>query len=301
MILRRSRDVLLFRLAQSVHQRIEPNWRAFCSTNTKPSNGSSSSTDPKEVEKFAALASEWWSPTGPVKALHELNNARVHFIKEASRHALARNEFPSAPLKDVDVLDVGCGGGILAEALARLGGQVTGIDVTRENIMVAKEHMRRDVAFSSRLRYRDTSAESLLTESPGAYDVVIASEVIEHVSKPLAFCQTLSELTAPNGCVVITTFNRTPASYALAIIAAERMLGMVPQGAHDWNKFITPEELALMFADTGMTMSHLTGMQLSPVSRKWECVQNTGVNYAAAFVHSDRASTLMLDRDGDSN
>lgn len=122
--------------------------------------------------------------------------------------------------------------------------------------------------------------------------------MIEHVSKPLEFCKTLSALTAPHGCVVITTFNRTPASYALAIVAAERLLGMVPQGAHDWNKFITPDELGLMFSEAGMTMLHLTGMQLSPASRKWECVRNTGVNYAAAFVHSDRVQDLMLHSDG---
>lgn len=138
------------------------------------------------------------------------------------------------------------------------------------------------------------SAESLLAETPAAYDVVVSSEVIEHVAKPLEFCQTLQGLTAPRGCVVITTFNRTPASYALAIVAAERLLGMVPQGAHDWNKFITPEELAVMFSEARMSMSHLCGMQLSAATRKWQCVENTGVNYAAAFVHADHQADVML-------
>lgn len=145
-----------------------------------------------------------------------------------------------------------------------------------------------------------TSAESLVAASPGAYDVVIASEVIEHVATPLEFCQTLQGLTSREGCVVVTTFNRTPASYALAIVAAEGLLGMVPQGAHDWNKFIMPEELALMFAEARMSMSHLSGMQLSPVSRKWQCVQNTDVNYAAAFVHHTYQQDIMLSEEGSS-
>lgn len=138
----------------------------------------------------------------------------------------------------------------------------------------------------------------MLAEFPGAYDVVIASEVIEHVTAPLEFCQTLKGLTSPCGCVVVTTFNRTPASYVLAIVAAERLLGMVPQGAHDWNKFILPEELALMFVQARMSMSHLSGMQLSPMTRKWRCIDNTDINYAAAFVHHTHQQSIMLSEDG---
>ena len=151
MSLQRSRDALRFRWGQNLFHLAYTSCRAFTSTSTR-GRQASRSTDPKEVQKFAALASEWWSPAGPFKALHELNNARVHFIKEVSRHALGHDACATAPLNGLKVLDVGCGGGILAEALARLGGQVTGIDVTSENIMVAREHMRRDAALTSNLR-----------------------------------------------------------------------------------------------------------------------------------------------------
>lgn len=248
------------------------------------------SIDKREVAKFGALAAEWWSPRGPFAALHALNAARVHFIRTAAVQHFGRDPAALRPLEGLRVLDVGCGGGILAEPLARLGGDMLGVDVTPENIGVARCHAAADAALAgASLAYDGVSAEALV-ERGDKYDLVIASEVIEHVRAPPGFVATLCALRAPRGAVAITTINRTPEAYALAIVAAEKLLGMAPDGAHDWNKFVRPEELQLMFGQAGLGMRLLAGMQLDVLDGRWRCTGHAGVNYAAFFAAEGEAA-----------
>ena len=246
----------------------------------------SSSIDRKEVEKFRALGQEWWSQTGPMRGLHALTPARVHFIRDAATHCFDCDISSPQPLQGLSVLDVGCGGGILAEALAREGANVSAIDVSAESVAVATAHAAKDSGLAANLTYECQSAEALVTAGK-VFDVVVASEVIEHVKTPPAFVDTLAALRQPKGCVVITTLNRTPESYMLAIVAAEKILGLAPDGAHDWNKFLTPDELALLFAKSSLPMQLLAGLQMDPLTGKWWCTSNYGVNYAAMFARTN--------------
>jgi 2-polyprenyl-6-hydroxyphenyl methylase / 3-demethylubiquinone-9 3-methyltransferase len=242
----------------------------------------SASIDKQEVEKFRALAQEWWSHTGPLCALHALTPARVHFLRDAATHCFRRDVSITHPLRGLSLLDVGCGGGILAEAFARVGAKVHAIDVSEESVGVARAHAAHDSGLTDTLSYECVSAEAV-RDRGDRFDIVVASEVIEHVRKPAQFVETLAALREPAGCCVVTTLNRTPESYALAIVAAEQLLGLAPQGAHDWNKFLTPVELAMLFARARLPMQLLAGFEMDVLSGKWHCSGNYGVNYAAMF------------------
>jgi 2-polyprenyl-6-hydroxyphenyl methylase/3-demethylubiquinone-9 3-methyltransferase len=195
--------------------------------------------DPMDARRFEALAGEWWDERGKFSALHALNPVRLAFIiEEAKRAGLARNDGFRA-LDGVSVLDVGCGGGILSEPLARLGARVTGIDPVEQSIEVARAHAS---AQGLEIAYRAALAEDLAAEG-AVFDLVVASEVIKHVADVDAFLRTCRSLTKPSGLLIISTLNRTAKSYALAIIGAEYVLGLIPRGTHDWRKFIKPEEL----------------------------------------------------------
>ena len=245
----------------------------------------SSSESKREVEKFARLAQQWWSPNGTFAALHALNSARLHFLHDAATSCFGSTQDPSQPMRGLTVLDVGCGGGILAEPVARTGAHVLGIDPSPESIGIAQQHAARDSTLAERLAYGQVSAEALQAQGR-QFDMVIASEVIEHVRRPADFVRTLAGLRKPGGCVVITTINRSPESYALAIVAAEKVLGMAPDGAHDWNKFLTPQELAMLFERVDLRMQLLAGMQLNLLQNEWQCTGHPGTNYAAMFCES---------------
>ncbi len=233
------------------------------------------SVDRDEVARFAALAEEWWNPDGPYGPLHKMTPVRVGYIRDRliERFSLARENLKS--LKGLCVLDVGCGGGILAEPLARLGAKVTGIEPAPESIEIARAHAAEaglDIA------YRTATAEDLLSED-ARFDAVIASEVIEHVADPAAFVHTLSGLAKPDGMVLLSTLNRTPKSFALAIVGAEYVLRWVPAGTHDWKKFVTPDELKTYCTDAGLDVSDVTGMIFDPLRGQWRLGRDTGVNY----------------------
>ena len=198
------------------------------------------SLDPAEVEKFSKIAAEWWNPKGKFAVLHVFNPVRLAYIKEQVTARFARDPYDRRPFQGLRFLDIGCGGGLLTEPMARLGAEIIGVDPSEKNIATASVHAEeQDLAID----YRATTAEDL-AERGESFDVILNMEVIEHVADPSAFVQTCARLLKPNGLIFIATLNRTLKSFGLAIIGAEYILGWLPRGTHQWEKFITPDELA---------------------------------------------------------
>jgi 2-polyprenyl-6-hydroxyphenyl methylase / 3-demethylubiquinone-9 3-methyltransferase len=237
--------------------------------------GTVGSVDSEEVARFAATAEEWWNPRGPYAPLHRLNPARLTYIRDRLCDHFSRDPKSIRSLKGLTILDVGCGGGILSEPLARLGAKVTGIEPAEESIEIAKAHAKDG---GLKIDYRSTTAEDVLAGGE-SFDVVIASEVIEHVSDPAAFVRTLSGLAKPGGLVLFSTLNRTLKSYALAIVGAEYILRWVPPKTHDWQKFVTPGELRRFVRSAGLNVSDVSGMIYDPLRGEWRLGPDTDVNY----------------------
>ncbi|KAL0906101.1 hypothetical protein M5K25_024565 [Dendrobium thyrsiflorum] len=203
-----------------------------------------SSSNDAEVAKFAAIAETWWDFDGPFKPLHLMNPTRVSFIRSALCRHFRKDPFTIRPFEGLKIIDVGCGGGILSESLARMGACVTGIDVVDKNINIAQIHAGLDPLTSS-IEYICATPEQLV-KANRQFDAVLALEVIEHVADPSDFCESLSALVVPGGATVISTINRSMRAYATAIVAAEYLLNWIPKGTHQWSKFLTPEELVLI-------------------------------------------------------
>ncbi len=237
-----------------------------------------SSVDTAEIEKFAAMADDWWSPDGQFKPLHALNPVRVGFIRDAVCAHFGLDAFQPQPLAGLSVLDIGCGGGLLCEPLARLGAEVTGIDATPDAIAVATTHAdNMDLS----IRYEETTAEAVAAEG-AQYDVVVSMEVVEHVVDPDTFLQTAGALVKPGGCMALATLNRTPKSYALAIVGAEYLLRWLPRGTHNWKKFVKPSEMVRAAAKGGVTITRLTGAVYDPINNDWRTDdRDLDVNYMA--------------------
>ncbi|NND48695.1 MAG: bifunctional 2-polyprenyl-6-hydroxyphenol methylase/3-demethylubiquinol 3-O-methyltransferase UbiG [Rhizobiales bacterium] len=236
------------------------------------------SVDPAEIERFRASAQTWWDANGAFSALHRLNPVRLSFIRENVIAHFAREEGSLRPLAGLGVLDIGCGGGLLSEPLARLGGDVTGIDPAAESISAARAH-----AHDSGLEidYRATSAEALADEG-ARFDIVLAMEVIEHVTDAQEFIATCTSLVAPGGMMFAATINRTLKSFVLAIVGAEYVLGWVPRGTHEWEKFVTPAELESALERAGFQITSQTGVIYNPLSTGWQRGRDMGVNYMLA-------------------
>ena len=224
--------------------------------------------DPAELEKFSALAHRWWDAEGEFRPLHQLNPLRLGWIDGI------------APLKGQRVLDVGCGGGILSDAMARKGAQVLGIDLATKSLRVARLHALE--VQTDGVEYREVSAEALADEQPARYDVVTCMEMLEHVPDPQSVVKACAQLVKPDGMVFFSTINRNPKSYAHAIVGAEYLLGLVPRGTHDWQKFITPAELARMCRQAGLDVIDSKGMTYNPLSKIYRLDDNTDVNYQIA-------------------
>ncbi len=235
----------------------------------------SPSLDAEEVRRFGRLANEWWDERGKFRALHAFNPARLAFIIEEI-HGRAGEHSAFRPLQGLSVIDIGCGGGILSEPLARLGAIVTGIDPVEESIAVAAAHARK---LGLTVNYRATTAEDIAHEGK-TFDAVIASEVVEHVADTASFLKTCRSLCKPGGLLVLSTLNRTAKSFGLAILAAERLLGIIPRGTHDWKKFIKPEELEAGLSAAGFSLTRRNGIVLNPLSGVWTLsAADLSINY----------------------
>ncbi|MFN3624630.1 MAG: bifunctional 2-polyprenyl-6-hydroxyphenol methylase/3-demethylubiquinol 3-O-methyltransferase UbiG [Hyphomicrobium sp.] len=236
--------------------------------------------DPAEVERFERLAGEWWDTSGKLRPLHSQGPARLSFIRDALVRHFDRSAGTLKPLSGLSVLDVGCGGGLVSEPLARLGATVTGIDPTHDSIAVARRHAQ---AQGLSIDYRTASVEEL--EAKGEhFDAVVCMEVIEHVPDQAAFVKSLGRLVRPGGAIVMSTLNRTLKCYALAIVGAEYILGWLPRGTHDWNRFVTTDELSRYLAASGFSAPELSGIVYDVISDTWRLGSDTDVNYIASAV-----------------
>ncbi len=237
-----------------------------------------SNIDHDEVAQFAAQAADWWDTRGPFRMLHRLGPVRLGFVREAAEQHFRLPAGQRRPFAGLTGLDVGCGGGLLTEPLARLGAAATGIDPAEANIETARRHA---AGQGIEINYRATTAETLAAEGE-RFDFVVCLEVIEHVPDPALFIQTLTELVRPGGLLVLSTINRTPKSYALAIIGAEYILRWLPRGTHDWSQFVTTRELERYCSMAGLRDYRCEGVVYDPFSDNWRRASDTDVNYMAA-------------------
>ncbi len=235
--------------------------------------------DPKEIQNFSKDSSHWWDQEGPFAPLHRLNPVRLGYIKEQICSYFKRDERSFSSLTGLRLLDTGCGGGLISEPMARLGAVVTGIDADAQAIEVARAHAK---IHGLNIDYKNKATSDLLAHrnQKSAYDVVLALEIVEHVREPAAFITECFDLCAPGGLVIFSTLNRTPASYALGIVAAEHILRWVPAGTHDWDKFIKPSELAQYVRAAGGICQDIRGMVFSPLKGQFVLSRsNVDVNY----------------------
>ncbi len=236
------------------------------------------SLDEGEIAKFAALAGEWWDPDGKFAALHRLNPVRLGFLREIAARHFARDPRALAPFEGLALVDIGCGGGLLSEPLARMGFDVLGIDAAEEGVEAAAAHAAET---ATPVAYRCTSAEQLAAEGR-SFDAVVAMEVIEHVADLEGFVDTCASLVRPGGLLFAATINRTLKALALAKIGAEYVLGWVPPGTHDWQKFVTPRELHRLLEGAGLAVEAMKGAVFDPLAWAWRLSSDTDVNYMVA-------------------
>jgi 2-polyprenyl-6-hydroxyphenyl methylase/3-demethylubiquinone-9 3-methyltransferase len=235
----------------------------------------STTADAGEIARFNALADEWWKPDGAFKTVHDFNRVRVDYISRRLPALLGRDPQAAAPLRGVRIVDVGCGAGLVAEPLSRLGADVLGIDAGERNVRVAERHAQ---ASGASVRYRHALPEELSAEA-GAFDAVLSLEVVEHVADLARFLRALARLVTPRGILVIGTLNRTLRAYAKAIIGAEYVLGWLPRGTHDWRKFVTPAELDEHLRPMGLQVLETVGVALNPLTLRWGMSADTSTNY----------------------
>ena len=234
-----------------------------------------STIDTDEIAKFAAMADEWWDPTGKFKPLHQLNPVRQGYIREKTVAHFGRDGTRRRPLEGLSVLDIGCGGGLLCEPLTRLGAKVTGIDAGDRNIAIAGLHARQSAL---EIDYRATTAEALAA-SGEQFDLVLNMEVVEHVDNVPLYIRSCATLVAPGGLLLTSTINRTLRAYGLAIVAAEQLLRWLPRGTHDYSRFLTPEEISALVSRNGLRVVEKTGVVFHPLANQWRRSADTGVNY----------------------
>jgi 2-polyprenyl-6-hydroxyphenyl methylase/3-demethylubiquinone-9 3-methyltransferase len=233
-----------------------------------------STVDAAEIAKFSKLSAEWWDPKGKMAPLHRINPLRLGYIRDAACRKFERNVRSLNCLGSLRVLDIGCGAGLLCEPLSRLGAQVVGIDPSASNIAAAKLHADKS---HLPIDYRCTTVEEI--DPRERFDIVLAMEVVEHVTDVGVFLKRCASMLKPNGLMVVSTLNRNWKSFALAIVGAEYVLRWLPRGTHEWNKFVTPDELAKHLLDNRLVVTEQTGVVYSPFADKWSLSSDMDVNY----------------------
>ncbi|ATG49821.1 bifunctional 2-polyprenyl-6-hydroxyphenol methylase/3-demethylubiquinol 3-O-methyltransferase UbiG [Celeribacter ethanolicus] len=237
--------------------------------------------DPDEVAKFEAMAAEWWDPSGKFKPLHMMNPVRLDYITTQIAAEFGRDLSADKPFEGLRLLDIGCGGGLLSEPMARLGATVVGADAAERNIPVAQVHAEQS---GLDIDYRHTTAEAL-AEAGEQFDVVLNMEVVEHVADPLAYLTACQTLLKPGGLMLCSTLNRNPKSYAMAIFGAEVVMRWLPKGTHEWKKFITPDELVDLISKAGLEPVDRKGFVFNPILWKWSIsARDLSVNYVTASI-----------------
>ncbi|EPX82474.1 bifunctional 2-polyprenyl-6-hydroxyphenol methylase/3-demethylubiquinol 3-O-methyltransferase UbiG [Salipiger mucosus] len=237
--------------------------------------------DPSEIAKFEAMAAEWWDPDGKFKPLHMMNPVRLDYTTRQIAGEFDRDLSSPAPFEGLRIVDIGCGGGLLCEPMARLGAEVVGVDAAERNIPVAQLHAEQS---GLEIDYRHTTAEAL-AEAGERFDVVLNMEVVEHVADPLAYLTACRQLLKPGGLHLCSTINRNPKSFAMAIVGAEYVMRWLPKGTHEWAKFITPDELFELLRNAGMEPVDRKGYVFNPVSWAWKISdRDLSVNYVTAAV-----------------
>lgn len=237
------------------------------------------SIDPDEVAKFEAMAAEWWDPEGKFKPLHMMNPCRLEFINTQISEKFGRDLNKPQPFDGLRILDIGCGGGLLSEPMARLGAEIIGADASGGTLPVARIHAEQ---MGLNIDYRHASAEDLLQQGE-EFDVILNMEVVEHVAEPHPYLTACHDLLKPGGLMLTSTINRNPKSYMVAIIGAEHVMGWLPKGTHEFAKFITPDELANLLERAGLRVANRTGFVFNPLTWRWSvCERDLSVNYAIA-------------------
>ena len=236
-----------------------------------------SSVNKKEIEKFSKMAAEWWNPKGKFKPLHKFNPIRIKYIKEnIINNFKLKNK--TKPLKKINILDIGCGGGLLSEPMQRLGASVTGIDASIKNIKIAKLHAKNN---GLKINYLCSSPEKLKIKKK--FDVILNMEIVEHVEDLEFFLKSCSKLLKKNGLMFIATINKTLKSYVFAIVGAEYILKWLPIGTHEWEKFVKPKDLEIILKKNNFTLKKLDGMHFNIIKDEWSISKDLSINYIAKF------------------
>ncbi|MBV9349120.1 MAG: bifunctional 2-polyprenyl-6-hydroxyphenol methylase/3-demethylubiquinol 3-O-methyltransferase UbiG [Pseudolabrys sp.] len=252
----------------------------------RKSRGAAGTVDEEEVERFSRHAADWWNPRGPMAPLHKFNPVRVGYIRDQLAAHFRRDSKSLQSLDGLRILDIGCGGGILSEPLARLGAEVVGADPAADNIVAAKAHAKES---GLSIDYRAVTAEGLAADKE-KFDVVLAMEVVEHVTDVKLFVKTCAAMVKPGGLMILATLNRTMKSFALAIVGAEYVLRWLPRGTHQWNKFVRPEELEQAVEASGLAVIAERGVIYNPFADRWQLSSDMDVNYMIVATRRARKS-----------
>lgn len=242
------------------------------------------SVDPAEVERFSRIAAEWWDPRGKFAPLHKFNPVRLGFIRDQALQRFGRDPAARRPFEGLRLLDIGCGGGLLAEPMSRLGFQVTGVDASERGVGAASAHAAEQ---GLAIDYRVATAEALLAAGEPAFDVILNMEVVEHVADPGEYLRTCAGLLKPGGLMIVATLNRTVKAFALAKIGAEYVLRWLPAGTHHWSKFLKPEEIRGFLASEPVTVEGPFGIIFDPLSGRWKQSLDADVNYMMTVVREE--------------
>lgn len=241
-------------------------------------NETSSSVSHEEVAKFGAQAGQWWDHMGPFRTLHEMNPIRLTYIRSVLEHRFRISPGLPRPFENFSIVDIGCGGGLLSEPLARLGATVTGVDPANDNVAAATAHAELTPDLKDNLSYKCTTAEEV-QQTGEAFDIVMASEVLEHVANPARFVGTCGQLVKPGGVIIFSTINRTPCGFAKVVAGAEYVAKYVPRGTHDYEKFVKPEELVAVCAKNGLELVDVSGILYSLLGKNWSIGPDLSANY----------------------